>query len=155
VLVAVSLWAVVAMARDPLGQRPHWPQVAAVLGAVHGRHAIFLQGSSTWARPLGVLLPRTWWLRHRGARVREVDVVRRLPTAGDCPRATWWGALCDVGGRPALARPRGSGLRLVSRTRVAGFEIARFRARRPVHVVQSPGRHRHLLITPTRAPVVP
>jgi mannosyltransferase len=155
VLVGVSLWAIAALAHDPLARRPPWRQVATALEGGMRPRALLLEGSRTWARPLGLLLPRTWWLGPGGARVREIDVVRRLPAAGDCPGATWWGADCDVGARATLARPPGGDLRLVARRRVAGFEVARFLAARPVLVVQGPSRHRRLLLTPTRVPIVP
>jgi len=153
VLVGVSLWALVALARDPLGQRPRWGAVAAALGPARAPRLILLEGTSTWARPLSLLLPHTWWLGRRGASVREVDVVRR-PGRRRCPEATWWGPFCDLRPSPALIAP-GRGMRLVWRRDVAGFEVARFRSQRPVRFTQRFSRHRRLLLTPTRQPLVP
>lgn len=166
-LAAACLSAVLALNDDPLAQRPPWGRVAAALGAAPAPRGIVLDGSSTWARPLGFLLPHTWWAPARGARVRVIEVVRRLPARGDCHGQAWWGAACDVGARPAPPGPPARGFRRVSATRVAGFAIVRYRAPRPVRVYplrpferpprpgRMHGRHRKLLVTPTRAPVVP
>ncbi len=124
--LALSVSTVVQVHGDALAQRPPWNRVAAALRSGPGPHAIRLDGSRTWARPLNWYLPRTWWIRAGGARVAEVDVVRRIPTAADCPGSTWWGAECDVGARPALAGPPARGFRLARRQVVAGFEIARY-----------------------------
>ncbi len=126
VLLGLSVSVVVGLHGDALAQRPPWNQVAAALRPGPGRHAIRLDGSRSWARPLNWYLPRTWWIRARGARVAEIDVVRRIPTAADCHGSTWWGAECDVGARPALTRPPARGFRLARRQAVAGFEIARY-----------------------------
>lgn len=138
VVAAVSVQVVVHLHDDPLAQRPGWNRVAAAL-APGPPHAIRLEGSHTWARPLKWYLPRTGWLPARGARLREIDVLRRLPTRGDCPRATWWGADCDVAGHPALARPPQLGFVLAGRQRVAGFEIARYRAPQPIWLAADRG----------------
>lgn len=133
--------------------------VIVVAGAALRRRAIVLDGSSTWAIPLGFHMARTWWLPRRGARVAEVDVLRRVGTPRDCPGATWWGAACDVGARPRLRLSRlpARGLRLFATERVAGFEIARYRARGPVLVRshRRRGHRRKVLLTPLRAPVIP
>jgi mannosyltransferase len=161
-LVAVSVAMVAGVVSDPRAQRPPWRAVAAALAAVRGPHAILLDGSSTWARPLSFYLPRTWWAPRSGVRVRELEVLRRLPSRGTCQGRTWWGATCDLGSRPPLPRPP-AGMRAAGRMRVAGFEIDRYRAARPVRLyrlrpIDSPGtrrsdrgRRRKLLTTPVGA----
>jgi mannosyltransferase len=169
VLAAVCITTVMAVVRDPLAQRPRWQQVAAALAPIRQRRAILLRGSPTWARPLGFYLPRTWWLPPRGASVAEIDVLRRMPTRHDCPRQTWWGALCDVGAEPPLTRAPARGFHLRAVRRVAGFEVSRYLAPRRVRLYPHPPLEqwtrrdeppgysvdRKLLLTPTRSPVVP
>jgi uncharacterized membrane protein len=155
VLAVVSVAMVWAMATQPAGQRAHWRTVAAALRRAPGAppKVILVDGSGTWARPLNIYLPDTWWLRRRTARVSEVDVLRKLPEATSCARQTWWGAACDMNSRRPRTRLPWPAFRLVSRQRVAGFEIARWRAPHPVAVRGRPkGR---LLLTPTKAPVLP
>ena len=67
-IVAVSFSVLDAAGEDRAAQRPGFRQVASVIGPAHGPRAILLDGSRTWARPLGLYLPRTWWMRRRGAR---------------------------------------------------------------------------------------
>ena len=125
-IVAVSFSVLDAAQEDRVAQRPGFRQVASVIGPAHGKRAILLEGSRTWARPLGLYLPRTWWMPRRGATVTEVDVVRRVPTAHDCPDATWWGAACDVAGRRGDdgSGPRAPGRRGVRHGRVRGAPLA-------------------------------
>jgi hypothetical protein len=164
VLVGVSLGMIVAMARDPLAQRGPWKHVATALAAQKGRHAILIRGSRTWGTVLTFYLPRTWWVPPDGARVREIDVLRRIATPHDCAGTTWWGATCDLGPRSAPRRAPAHGFRRGGAERVAGFEIVHYRARHPVRVYahtpldrpHSPRRspHHQALLTPTR-PVLP
>ena len=154
-IVAASFSVLDAAREDRVAQRPGFRQVATVIGPAHGRRAILLDGSRTWARPLGVYLPRTWWMPRRGAPVTEVDVVRREPTAHDCPDATWWGAACDVGPRPPITTPPARGFRAAGVFDTAGFEVRRWRSARPVRIVPLHGRRSRLLLTPVREPTEP
>jgi hypothetical protein len=154
-IVAVSLGVLDAAREDRVAQRPGFRQVATVIGPAHGTRAIILEGSRTWARPLGIYLPRTWWMPKRGARVTEVDVVRRMPTAHDCPDATWWGAACDVAGRQPITTPPAPGFRAAGVFDTAGFEVRRWRSAQPVRMVPLHGRRSRLLLTPVRQPTEP
>ena len=164
----VSVALVATMAGDPAGQRPDWHAVAAALARPALPRAVLLRGSTTWGRPLAAYLPETWWVPPRGAAVRELDVVRRLPSRARCPSRSWWGLACAIApGAPLRAAPAGFALR--STRRVAGFEVARYRAARPRRLyahwpyehfgpherLPAYYRHRKLLLTPTAPPVLP
>lgn len=154
-IVAVSFSVLDAAQEDRVAQRPGFRQVASVIGPAHGKRAILLEGSRTWARPLGLYLPRTWWMPRRGATVTEVDVVRRVPTAHDCPDATWWGAACDVAGRRAQTTAPAPGLRAAGVFDTAGFEVRRWRSAHPARLVPLHGKRSRLLLTPVRQPTEP
>jgi 4-amino-4-deoxy-L-arabinose transferase-like glycosyltransferase len=169
VLLALSVFLVVRMADDPNAQRPAWNRVAAVLGPSSKPRAILLRGSATWARSLGFYIPNTWWMKRGGAKVTEIDVVRRIPNDHQCAGRSWWGAACDVAPKPGRAAPPARGFRLVSSRNVVGFAVTRYRSARPIHIYQFPpyrnprqpvetttqARKHKMLLTPTRAPVVP
>ncbi len=148
-LVGVSVAMYGAMLGDAGAQRPNWRPVVHALRSVHGRHAILMRGSGTWARELNFYMPHTWWMPRAGAPVSEVDVLRWLPVR------TW-----PV--RPT-AMPPVRGFRLVSAERVAGFSIERYRGPAPVRLYPSPPyddasqlrrpapegwHHHHLLLVP-------
>jgi hypothetical protein len=158
-LVVVSVTMVVATARDPWAQRGPWREVAAALRWEPGRphRAILVRGSGSWGRVIAHYLPATWWLKPRGARVSDIEVLRRLPSPRACIGRSWWGAICDTKLLPRLRSAPARGFRLVAVRRVAGFEIARYRAARPVLLRPLPGRPRYerFLITPTREPALP
>jgi mannosyltransferase len=163
VLTVVSIALTVRVWTDGPARRPDWPALDAALHRLPSPRVIRLVGGSrSWSIPLTFGLRQTWWLPSRGARVREFDVVRRLPATLRCGPSVWWGAACSV---PVLAGPSGPpvpGLRLVSTIHAGGFSIARYRASRPVLVVPRRGaataharRHkRDLLLTPEREPVI-
>jgi hypothetical protein len=154
--MVVSLVVVRAMAIQPAGQRPNWRPVAAALRHAPGAppKLILLDGTGTWARPLNIYLPDTWWLRRRTERVAEIDVLRKLPEATSCPGA-WWAPACGLRTWPARTALPWPAFHIASRQRVGGFEITRWRAPHPVAVHGPvPGKGR-LLLTPMRAPVLP
>jgi hypothetical protein len=160
VLVAVSLTMVVAMAREQFAQRGPWQHVAAALRPHQGRRAILISGSRTWGKILTYYMPKTWWVKSRGALVTEIDVLRRIPTRHDCSGTTWWGATCDLGAHKPLKHPPVPGFHKVGTQRAWGFEITRYRAPRPIRVyprvpIGRPigpwsGPHRQVLLTPAR-----
>ena len=88
---------------------------------------------------------------------REIwpDILRRVPTAHDCPDATWWGAACDVAGRRALTTAPVPGLRAAGVFDTAGFEVRRWRSAHPVRLVPLHGKRSRLLLTPVRQPTEP
>ena len=164
-LVVLSVALVARVWTDTPAQRPDWPALAAALRRLPSPRVIRLDGGSrSWALPLTFELRRTWWVTNRGARVRELDVVRRLPMPGTCARGIWWGAACDMPELPAPRRPPLPQLHLVATIEAGGFAIARYRAARPVLIyphgraARRVHRRRHpkrqFLLTPAREPVV-
>jgi mannosyltransferase len=166
-VLAVSGVALVhAMATDGQAQRPDLAAVAAALRrpAVAGPRAILIRGRSSWAVQLRFYLPPAWWVPQRGAAVREIDALRRVPDARECPNETTWGAFCDIAPQPPLPRPPARGFRAAGRQRVAGFEIARYVASKPVSIHPRrpfgavrplPGAPRRMLLVGLRGPAVP
>jgi mannosyltransferase len=169
VLVAVSVAMVVKVPSDAGAQRTHWQQVASVLRFTGKPRAILLLGAHTWSRILGFYLPHTWWDPPQGARVSEIDVLRKASPSGPCPAVVWWGASCDSGPHAPLKHPPAPGFRLASDVHVAGFAVDRYLSPRPMLVYAHPPferftrldrgtsyKHRgRLMVTPRRAPVVP
>lgn len=167
IIAAVSIGAVRDTVVTADAQRPHWRAVATALAARPGaERAILVRGTGTWAASLALYLPHTWWAARSGVRAREIDVLRKLPVRTSC-RGNWWGAVCDIPARPALARPPARGFRFSTERRVAGFAIDRYRALRPVLIYQRqppldspPPRsqahaRRHVLFTPRPRPLIP
>jgi hypothetical protein len=162
-LVAVSVYLVAGVQGDPGAQRADWHRVSAALARIPGRHAILLDGSASWARTIGFYIPHTWWVPAGGARVSEVDVVRRLPNHHSCDPENWWGASCDIGARHRSRRSLVAGFRRVSAQRLSGFAIERYVSPRPVRLyVHKPfvspagtSQTRKLMLTPTAAPLLP
>jgi hypothetical protein len=165
VLVAagISLAMIVEMNTDPLAQRAHWPAVTAALRHHEpGRRAIVIDGSRTWGYPIAFYLPHTWWVHRHGIRVHEIDLLRRIPTPQDCNGQTWWGALCDMGGRHAPKQPPVPGVQLVAIQHVAGFEIRRYIGPHAVRIYPYKpfdrplgpwsGPHHQVLVTPEYVP---
>jgi hypothetical protein len=155
-----------AMATDRQAQRPDLAAVGAALRrpAIRGRHLILIRGRRSWEVPLRFYLPPAWWLPDAGARVREIDAVRRVPDRHECPNQTTWGAFCDIAAQPPLRRPPVRGFHLRAKVRVAGFEVARYVAPRRIPVyprrpfgrpAARPGVRRRMLLVPSRAPVMP
>jgi predicted membrane-bound mannosyltransferase len=158
VLVAVSLTTMGLVARSPWAQRGRWREVAHALrpAAAGPPQAVLVRGSGSWARTLSHYLPRTWWMKPSGARVAEIDVLRRLPDGHGCHGASWWGAICDFRPEPGLARPPAPGFRLAATERVQGFAIDRWRAPRPVRFRPPPPRpYFRYLVAPTHVPGLP
>jgi hypothetical protein len=162
-LVAVSAYLVAGVHGDPAAQRADWRGVSAALARAPGRHAILLDGSSSWARMIAFYIPHTWWVPAGGAAVTEVDLVRRIPNHHMCPQPTWWGPACDIATRHQPRRPLVAGFQLVSSERLSGFAIERYVSPRPVRVYRykpfvSPAKttqKRKLMLTPTAAPKLP
>jgi mannosyltransferase len=156
-LVAVSLGALVAMERDPAAQRPAWDQVAAALRRPAGspKRLILVDGTGTWARPLSLYLPKTWWLRGRTVRTSEIDVIRRLP-GETCPIPAWWGPACGLPVKPAPHQGLAArGFHIAGTQDVAGFQLIRWTAPRPVRVHGPTAGGARLLLNPTKAPRLP
>jgi mannosyltransferase len=164
----VSVSVVVRVATHSAYQKLHWRQVAAALGPARAPRAILL-APNTGALSLAFYMPHTWWVTPAGMKVAELDLVRRLPGLPQCSWA-WWGAACHYArGHPALRRPPAAGFHLVSSRRVAGFEIARYVAprpvrlyperpfaRRPLHVPRKQlAATRQLLVSPRQTPLFP
>ncbi len=160
---AMSVSVVFAVANHLAYQKLHWRQVSAALGPTRSPRAILL-APNTSVLSLEYYMPRTWWLPAAGARVDEIDVVRKLPGQPLCGWV-WWGAACRYGGRAPLRRPPVKGFRLVSSRIVAGFEVARYRSPRPVRIFPAPpfGKRpapgsrapRRLLLSPRSRPLFP
>jgi mannosyltransferase len=134
VLTVVSIAMLVALQRDPGAQHARWRQVTAALGSAPVPRAILLHSTSVWGPIVRYYLPHTLPMPIRGAPVEEIDVLRKIPVRTDCSSATWWGPSCDIGPARALPIPPAAGFRLVSTRRVAGFEIARYRASHPIRI---------------------
>ncbi len=162
-LAVASVYLVAAVQGDPGSQRAEWQRVSALLARTPGRHAILLDGSSSWARTIGFYSPRTWWVPPGGALVSEVDLVRRLPNHHPCDPHNWWGASCDIAARHQRRRSPVAGFHRVSSQRIAGFAVERFVSPRPVRLyvrkpfvtAQASSQKRKLMLTPTRAPALP
>jgi hypothetical protein len=165
---AVSISIVFGVRNDPLAQRPPWAEVAETLRRADLPRAIVLAQKGTWATPLAIHMPRTWRLPASGARVAEIQFLRRLPTPRDCRRPkAWWGPLCAIHAEQSRRLTLPKSFRLVSTHRVAGFEILRFRSPRAVHIhslrrrvigrhpsSRAPGaRPSNVLLTPTKSPL--
>jgi mannosyltransferase len=131
-LCAVSLAAVVAVARDPDLQRPDWRSVAAASGDdrgllvlnTHGRLAGPLRYYLPEARPLG---PR------QRVDVEQIDVLVANPTSKPCNFLV--GRACSLVflGAP-LPGPLASRVELVRRIRTEQFTLDRYRASGPLSV---------------------
>ncbi len=165
-VAAASLSVVVSVAAHPADQKLHLRQVAAALGPTRAPRAVLLDSASTFALSLAFYRHDIWWSPPGGARVAEIDVLRKLPPVTSC-RDDWWGSACHYGGRPPLHGPPARGFRLVSSHRVGGFQIARYRASRPIRIYPHqpfetrprpgfrPASRNHLLLSPERPPVLP
>lgn len=132
-LVTLSVWMVAALARDPGAQRPPWQRLAAALSVLPRRGAILLDDNGSWASSLNFYLPHVWFAGPHGVRVREIDVLRRLPSDTGCGTPTWWGPECSERARPLPTDPA-PGFRLVSQRQVADYGIARYAAAQPVRL---------------------
>lgn len=132
-LASLSVWMVVALAHDPGAQRPPWQHVAAGLGTPGPHVAILLDGSSTWASPLNFYLPHVWFAGPHGVRLREIDVLRRLPSHTGCGAPTWWGPECSGQARRLPVEPA-RGFRLVSQRRLGDYGLARYTAAHLVRI---------------------
>jgi mannosyltransferase len=165
-LAAISIGLVVVLQREPRAQRPDWPALTAALERLPSPRVVQIHGGSrSWAIPLTFELRRTWWLRPRGARVMEFDVIRKLPAAGSCGGRPWWGPACAIPVLTPLTAPPPAAFHRVAEIRAGGFAITRYRAAHPVRIYphspfgrpsRSPARRnkRHLLLTPMREPVI-
>jgi hypothetical protein len=150
VAAVVSVGLVLTMAGDASAQRPAWQHVAAALRGPTPRAILLVHGRS-WVRPLGYYLPHTWTAPRSGARVRRLDILRRVSPVY-C-HDVWWGATCDTHAHEIPRGLPGPGFRRVSSERVDGYAITRYVARRPVLVHQfRDSRRLRLLLTPTRTP---
>jgi 4-amino-4-deoxy-L-arabinose transferase-like glycosyltransferase len=94
-LCAIGVVGSVGVARDRNLQRPDWRGVAAVLGAHprSGLRAIMVQHYRDLL-PLSLYVPELKFLRGRGRRVSELDIVSFTSpsSAGFC----WWGSACNL-----------------------------------------------------------
>jgi hypothetical protein len=142
-----------AMDTTPAAQRTRWNEVAAALERPGtAQRLILTEAPRAWERSLAYYIPAMGWLGGRQtAHVSEIDVVRRLPQASACPHLAWWGPACHI-----LPRWRGNhrlgarGFHLAGTQLVAGFEIERWLAPRPVAIrAPIPGGGR-LIVTPSK-----
>jgi uncharacterized membrane protein len=153
-LCALSLVAVVAVARTSSLQRPTWRALAAQLGPPEAGRAIVLR-RYVYGLPLAVYRPHTWHMTAPTAMVREIDVVT-LNTHG-LP-ACWWGATCGIAGTRPLRRPLVRGFVLTGRERAGDFTISRFVAAHRLRVRRSQlivNRRNTVLLDDVHSPVPP
>ena len=164
-LAVIGVGLVLALQEDPGAQRPNWPALAEALRRLPTPRVIeFDGGTRSWAKPLAFELRRTWWL-HKTIRVREFDVIRRVPRRGPCGGRTWWGPACNLPSASHPAAPRlqlALGFHRLGEQYVAGFVITRFVASTPTAVPPvrgrsarsgAPGRPR-LLASPVPEPAI-
>jgi uncharacterized membrane protein len=130
VLCALSLVAVVAVARTPALQRPTWRTLAARLGPPEAGRAIVLRRYA-FGMPLDVYRSRTWHMTTPSARLREIDVVTINTRSAP---ACWWGATCGIAGARPLRHTLVRAFALAGRERAGDFTISRFVAARPTRV---------------------
>jgi hypothetical protein len=124
-------------------QRPQWRDVARVIGAAPVTRAILAAGGSP-ANPLKIYLPHVDWVqpRSRAAVIYELDVVgtrQRLTLASEGSAST---GVKPARGIPSVVAPAAIGVAmprsmapkgatLISRVRVYGWVVAKFRLRHP------------------------
>jgi hypothetical protein len=170
VLVVVSVAMIFTMRGDAGAQKTNWRSVAHVLAEGQGPRAIVLRGSGAWARSLNYYVPHMWWDKKVGFPVTQISVLRRLRNGEKCPNHSWWGAACDIESRSPATAPPAHGFRLVGKEYVAGFEVARYRAQKPVRIFPfqpfddatqlqrhpaREGQRRHVLVIPHKLPDLP
>ena len=138
VLCAVSLAAVVAVARDPDLQRPDWRSVAAAhrSGSAPGDHGrvLVLNTHGDLAGPLRTYLPSARPLGlHQRVDVDRIDVLVVDPTSKPCNFLV--GRACSLVflGAP-LPAPVAGRVRLERRIHTGQFTVDRYRASRPLTV---------------------
>jgi mannosyltransferase len=115
-------------------QRPDWRGVARLLGSAPvsgaGERAIFVQHYRDLL-PLRLYLPHLSFMSHRGARVRELDVVSfTAPRFHLC----WFGAACNLSGTAMQASYDLPGFHPLWRRRFAQFTVLRLIADAPALV---------------------
>jgi mannosyltransferase len=129
-LVAASLTAVVAVAVDERLQRVNWEQAADLLGSGERTRMVLAWGDYRLGPLINDFGPRRDFASGQSVRVREIDVLGFESPTGRI--SCWSGAACnmyDIELANPLALP---GFRLAGRGRSGLFEVARYRARRPV-----------------------
>jgi mannosyltransferase len=139
-LCGLGVAASVGVAHDRDLQRPDWRLVARMLGAQPSGPAaaagrmILIQHYRDLL-PLSLYVPHLKFMRGRGARVAELDVVSFTspPSAGFC----WWGSACNLWPSRMQSAYAIPGFRPVWRRRVAQFTV--------LHMVSTDGPR---LITP-------
>jgi mannosyltransferase len=131
-VIGVSAAIGVQVTRDY--QRPDWRGVARLLGTLPppgaGQRAIFVQHYRDLL-PLRLYLPHLSFMSHRGARVRELDVVSfTAPRFHLC----WFGAACNLSGTDMQAGYDVPGFHPVWRRHFAQFTVLRLVADAPALV---------------------
>jgi hypothetical protein len=130
VLCAVGLTAAVAVKVDSNLQRPAWRELARVLEANRPsgtRTAILMEHYYPGIEPLAVYLPGLHFVRPRGVRVNEIDLIaaKTVPHSWFC----WWGSECNVVPAALDTTIRIRGFRPVGPVVHAGqFSVLRLRA---------------------------
>jgi 4-amino-4-deoxy-L-arabinose transferase-like glycosyltransferase len=137
-LCVIGLIGTVAVIVDWHYQRPDWRGLARALhssGPQDGGRAVFVQEVGG-IYPLAIYLPGLRFVKHRGALVRELDVVSAgdgIPNAWFC----WWGSACNLVPSPLDATLRVAGLRPDGPIlHVEQFSVLRLRAPTTVRVTQ-------------------
>lgn len=137
-LCAIGVTGTVAVATQQARQRPDWRGVARLLGARPapsvGPRVVLVQHYRDLL-PLRLYMPGLKFMSHRGARVRELDVVSFTDPAS--PGFCWWGSACNLypsGMQSAYPIP---GFRPVWRSTYHQFTVLRLVAAVPAPVTRS------------------
>jgi hypothetical protein len=125
-LCVIGIFSALGVAADRDFQRPDWRPVARLLGShpVAGQRLILIQHYRDLL-PLSLYIPGLRFMRGRGARVTEVDVVSFTSprSAGFC----WWGSACNLWPSRMQSRYPVPGFTAGSPARVNQFTVLRLR----------------------------
>jgi mannosyltransferase len=137
ILFAVSLAAVVGVARDPQLQRPDWREVVRVFDTGGPNRTLLLSTSGTIASPLLYYANDVRVLGgDERARVDEIDVLSVKPTAKPCNLLVGRACAMIYLGAPLPASIAGD-FRLETRYRLPQFTVDRYRAVRTQHLTKA------------------
>jgi hypothetical protein len=134
-LCAIGVTGALGVVTDRNFERPDWRGVARLLGARPGAgvgERVILVQHYRDLLPLSLYLPGLRFIAHRGARVRELDVVSFTSprSGGFC----WWGTACNLWPSLSQATYPIRGFREVSRRHAYQFTVVRLVADRPTRV---------------------
>jgi mannosyltransferase len=146
-LCTIGLVAAIGVAVDQHFQRPDWRGVARALGPglpTGAGRAILIQ-NYPGILPLQLYMPGLRFIKNRGARVDEVDVIAAsagLPNAWFC----WWGSACNLSPSALDTAIRLRGFHPVGPVlHVSQFQILRLRSTAPIRL--TPGKVSRALTT--------